>query len=59
MSIDEVIRLLQEIKDLGESGKTTVMTALILHFALFNESFNVAVLANKAATAREILHRIQ
>jgi hypothetical protein len=42
-----------------QSGKTTVMTALILHFALFNESFNVAVLANKAATAREILHRIQ
>jgi hypothetical protein len=35
------------------------MTALILHFALFNEAFNVAVLANKAATAREILHRIQ
>ena len=42
-----------------QSGKTTVMTALILHFALFNEAFNVAVLANKAATAREILHRIQ
>ena len=42
-----------------QSGKTTVMTALILHFALFNEAFNVACLANKAATAREILHRIQ
>ena len=27
MSIDEVIRLLQEIKDLGESGKTTVKKA--------------------------------
>ena len=27
MSIDEVIRLLQEIKDLGESGKETVSKA--------------------------------
>ena len=27
MSIDEVIRLLQEIKDLGESGKETVTKA--------------------------------
>jgi len=61
---DNIIRSVQDnrftiCKMPRQSGKTTVMTALILHFALFNESFNVAVLANKAATAREILHRIQ
>ena len=42
-----------------QSGKTTTMAALILYFAIFNEAFSIAVLANKAATAREILHRIQ
>ncbi len=42
-----------------QTGKTTTMAAVILHFALFNPDFNTAILANKAATAREILGRIQ
>jgi len=42
-----------------QTGKTTTMAAVILHFALFNPDFNIAILANKAATAREILGRIQ
>ena len=42
-----------------QSGKTTTMAAVILWFCLFNESFNCAILANKASTAREILSRIQ
>lgn len=40
-------------------GKTTIATAIILHFALFNKDKTVALLANKADTAREILSRIQ
>ena len=40
-------------------GKTTTSIAYLLHFILFNESVNVAVLANKAAMAREILGRLQ
>lgn len=42
-----------------QSGKTTTMAAVILWFVLFNESFNCAILANKAGTAREILSRLQ
>jgi len=42
-----------------QTGKTTTMAAIILHFAIFNPDFNIAILANKAATAREILSRIQ
>ena len=42
-----------------QSGKTTTMVAVILWFVLFNESFNCAILANKAGTAREILSRLQ
>ena len=42
-----------------QSGKTTTMVAVILWFVLFNESFNCAILANKATTARDILSRLQ
>ena len=42
-----------------QSGKTTTMVAIILWFVLFNETFNCAILANKASTAREILGRLQ
>ena len=42
-----------------QSGKSTTMISYILHYVLFNQSMNVAVLANKQATAREILHRLK
>ena len=40
-------------------GKTTTSVAYLLHYILFNEMVNVAILANKAATAREIMGRLQ
>jgi hypothetical protein len=40
-------------------GKTTGVVGYLLHKVLFNENYNVAVLANKMAQAREILARIQ
>lgn len=40
-------------------GKTTTSVAYLLHYILFNESVNVAILANKSATAREIMGRLQ
>lgn len=40
-------------------GKTTGVVGYLLHKILFNESYNVAVLANKERQAREILSRIQ
>ena len=42
-----------------QTGKTTTMVAIMLHYALFNPDFNIAILANKSATAREILGRLQ
>jgi len=42
-----------------QSGKTTAVTAFILHYIIFNDYKNVAILANKGETAREILGRIQ
>lgn len=42
-----------------QSGKTTIATLYILWYALFNESKTIAVLANKAAQASEILLRIK
>ena len=40
-------------------GKTTTAVAFLLHYILFNENVNVAILANKSSTAREILGRLQ
>jgi len=42
-----------------QSGKSTVVTAYLLWFVLFNPNVNVAILANKAPTAREMLGRLQ
>jgi hypothetical protein len=42
-----------------QSGKSTTMVSYILHYVLFNDNMNVAILANKAATARDILGRLQ
>ena len=40
-------------------GKTTMIVGYILWYVLFNEDKFVAILANKAPTAREILNRIK
>jgi hypothetical protein len=42
-----------------QTGKSTTIIAFLLHYILFNESVNVAVLANKGAVARELLSRLQ
>ena len=42
-----------------QSGKSTIMISYLLHYALFNPSVNIAILANKAATARDLLSRLQ
>ncbi len=42
-----------------QSGKSTIVTAYLLWYVLFNDNTNVAILANKAATAREMLGRLQ
>ena len=42
-----------------QSGKSTTTISYLLHFALFNPNSNIAILANKSSTARDILGRLQ
>ena len=42
-----------------QSGKSTTIIAYLLHYILFNPTVNIAILANKAAVARDLLGRLQ
>ena len=42
-----------------QTGKSTTSVSYLLHYALFNDSVNIGILANKAATARDLLGRLQ
>ena len=42
-----------------QTGKSTTCVSYLLHYAIFNDSVNIGILANKAATARELLGRLQ
>ena len=42
-----------------QTGKSTTIISFLLHYILFNDSVNVAILANKGAVARELLSRLQ
>jgi len=42
-----------------QTGKSTTVVSYLLHYAVFNDSVNIGILANKAQTARELLGRLQ
>ena len=42
-----------------QSGKSTAVVGFILHYLLFNSDKNIAILANKAELARELLDRVK
>jgi len=42
-----------------QTGKSTTVVSFLLHYAVFNDNVNIGILANKAATARELLDRLQ
>jgi len=42
-----------------QTGKSTTCVAYLLHYAVFNDNVNIAILANKASTARDLLGRLQ
>tara|TARA_R110000824_G_scaffold158061_2_gene331673 strand:- start:14953 stop:16611 length:1659 start_codon:yes stop_codon:yes gene_type:complete len=42
-----------------QQGKTVTSAACILHYTLFQSNKTVAILANKSASAREVLYRYQ
>ena len=61
---EELIRGLEKhrfciVKCPRQSGKSQTSLAYMLHYILFNDQKNVAILANKGATARELLGRLQ
>ena len=41
-----------------QTGKSTTCISYLLHYLIFNDSVNIGILANKAATARELLGRL-
>ena len=42
-----------------QTGKSTTCVSYLLHYAVFNDNVNLAILANKASTARDLLQRLQ
>ena len=42
-----------------QTGKSTTSVSYLLHYAIFNDNVNIGILANKAATARDLLARLQ
>ena len=42
-----------------QTGKSTTVVAYLLYYAIFFDSVNIGILANKASTARELLSRLQ
>ncbi len=42
-----------------QTGKSTTSVSYLLHYCVFNDSVNIGILANKAATARDLLGRLQ
>jgi hypothetical protein len=42
-----------------QTGKSTTVVSYLLHYAIFNDNSKIAILANKASTARDLLGRLQ
>jgi len=42
-----------------QTGKSTTVVSYLLHYAVFNDNVNIAILANKASTAKDLLGRLQ
>ena len=42
-----------------QTGKSTTCVSYLLYYIIFNDNVNVAILANKASTARDLLGRLQ
>ena len=42
-----------------QTGKSTTVVSYLLHYAVFNDSVNIGILANKAKIAMDLLGRLQ
>jgi hypothetical protein len=61
---EKAIRIFQNHRNMimcasRQCGKTSFATVVLLHTALFNKNKLIAILANKAATSKEILERVK
>jgi hypothetical protein len=49
----------QKLVERFHKNRFNICKMYLLHYAVFNDSVNIGILANKAATARELLDRLQ
>ena len=59
VEVDDIKRKNRILLAARQIGKTTITTAYILWYILFNEDKLVAILANKEKTAKEVLARVK
>jgi len=59
ISVDNQDHLFLCGKTFIPTHNSTTVVAFLLHYAVFNDNVNIGILANKAATARELLDRLQ
>ena len=59
ISVDNEDHLFLCGKTFIPTHNSTTVVSYLLHYALFNDNIRIAILANKAETARELLSRLQ
>ena len=59
ISVDNDDHLFLCSKSFVPTHNSTTVVSYLLHFAIFNENVNVAILANKLSTARDLLGKLQ
>ena len=59
ISVDNEDHLFLCGKTFIPTHNSTTVVSYLLHYALFNDNIRIAILANKAETARELLQRLQ
>ena len=59
ISVDNEDHLFLCGKTFIPTHNSTTVVSFLLHYAVFNDNVNIGILANKAATARELLDRLQ
>lgn len=59
ISVDSQDKLFLCGKTFIPTHNSTTVVSYLLHYAIFNDNVNIAILANKASTARDLLGRLQ
>lgn len=59
ISVDSKDKMFLCGKSFIPTHNSTTVVSYLLHYAIFNDNVNIAILANKAQTARDLLGRLQ